>query len=116
MDNLLWPHLHLYPQPYNHADAWMVGDRESLTAIRDAITRVLDGPDAATSVRAFCEDGEGYAFIVMRQEDPEVWRRMLLPYAELDVQDPNGTHPSSEVPKAVYRDLVLRLNKEREGA
>lgn len=52
MDKLLWPHLHLYPQPYNHAEAWMVGDRESLTAIRDAITRVLEGPDTATSVRA----------------------------------------------------------------
>ena len=75
-----------------------------------------EGPDTAASVRAFCEDGEGYAFIVMLQEDPGFWKRLRLPYTEPDTQDANGTHPSSEVPKAVYRDLVLRLNKEREGA
>jgi hypothetical protein len=76
--------LHIYAQPYNHEDAWIVGNSESLTALRDAITRVLKGENTITGAKSFCEDGEGYATLVLRVEDDAVWKSLRPPYTEHD--------------------------------
>jgi len=99
--------LHVYPQEHNHDDAWLVGDRVSLTALRDALTRLLDGggPTAA-SIQTFCEDGEGYTLIVMHEETGEAWQRLCLPYARMEDQRDGSTHPWSEVDDELYMTLV----------
>jgi len=75
--------LHLYAQPQQHDAAWIVGDLTALTALRDAINRVIDGKQAS-GAKSFTEDGEGYTAIVLRVEDPEVWEEMALPYTDVE--------------------------------
>jgi hypothetical protein len=55
--------LHIYPQSLWHNPAYVVGDRDGLTALRDAIDRALvsNQPSAAP---VYCHDGEGYTVFV----------------------------------------------------
>ena len=115
-----WKHagkLHLYAQDDNHDDAWIVGDRVALTALRDALNQVLDGPHPATGVQAFCEDGEGYTTLVMRVDEPDVWRELLLPYARLRTfahQAPphDALHPYQVLGSAQYKRICKQDQKE----
>jgi len=102
------PKLHVYAQPFSHGDAWLVGNRDSLIALRDAIADALEGPVHAGSVHAFATDGEGYTAIVLLEEDPEAWNRLLLPYAELSDERDEATHPFSEMARDLYKMLLGR--------
>lgn len=55
--------LHVYAQPGFHEEAYLVGNREALAALRDAIDRALHNERAALG--AFTTDGEGYTVIVI---------------------------------------------------
>lgn len=108
--------LHLFPQEFSHGDAWLVGDRESLTAVRDTITRVLDSPDSsAKCTQAMGADGEGYALIVVLQQAAQHWERMLLPYAELEDKREDALHPFAQMNADLYRTLIRGLRKS-DGA
>jgi hypothetical protein len=104
--------LHLYPQSGSHSDGWLVGDREGLTALRDAISRVLDEPPPAARAQLFSSDGEGYSLVVVLQENPAVWDRLLLPYAKLEDARKDATHPWSELDEGLYKSL-LRPSSDR---
>lgn len=52
------PILHLIAQPYWHRPAFVVGNRDGLTALRDAIDAALAGGEPAAET--MCRDGEGY--------------------------------------------------------
>lgn len=41
--------LHVYAQPFWHADAIIAGDRVALTALRDTLTRMLDGTSSTAT-------------------------------------------------------------------
>ncbi len=58
------PLVHVYGQFTYHDDAVIRGNRNGLTALRDAIDRALAGIDDAAEV--FANDGEGYRIVVMR--------------------------------------------------
>jgi len=72
---------HVYSQPYEHAEARIVGNRKALLLIRDAIDAVLDQSASASVVETttkediFATDGEGYQVVVTALPDsPErVW-------------------------------------------
>jgi hypothetical protein len=64
--------LHIYSPLYPHADGFIIGDKESLGKLKDAINRVLlscalDSPTERKdlSVDVFANDGEGYSLRVM---------------------------------------------------
>lgn len=71
--------LHIHEQEGNHEEAWIVGNRESLTALRDALTRAIDS-DQPQSCISFASDGEGYHVLILRVEDQKVWDTLLPPY------------------------------------
>jgi len=83
--------LHLYAQSWEHNDAWIVGNREGLTALRDALNRALETETTKpTACLAFATDGEGYAcFIVPNDADwqSDRWMRLYLPYTDETAKD-----------------------------
>ena len=53
--------MHIYSQPYEHADAKIVGNKEGLAKLALALTRaVLENKDTSTTEDVFATDGEGY--------------------------------------------------------
>lgn len=59
--------LHIYGQPFWHADARIIGNTEGLTELREVIDHALRDGKAETSEWDDClftSDGEGYKVIV----------------------------------------------------
>ena len=52
-------YLHLYAQYSHHDDAQIMGDRESLIALREAIDEVIN-QEYTIAIPVFTNDGEGY--------------------------------------------------------
>lgn len=55
--------LHLYAQAYQHQEAWMVGTRDGLTALRDALNVAL-ASNEPTPLTTSTNDGEGYKVVI----------------------------------------------------
>lgn len=81
------PMLHIYPQTYHHTEAMVVGNRQGLLALREAIDRALEGEGeqkvARVSQDVFVMDGEGYTAWVVRQDQDwqsPAWLDLAMPY------------------------------------
>lgn len=86
--------LHIYAQEYGHDQAYVVGEREALIALRDAIDRVLaNEEDNKETFEAYAGDGEGFDVIV-RCVDNTVFEELMLPYTD-EVFDRKGRHPAN---------------------
>jgi hypothetical protein len=87
--------LHLYAQAQWHDDAYLVGNRGGLTALRDALTRLLDGSASKETVLAYTNDGEGYDLTV-HLVTPEVFGALTVPYTDpiAIAASGNERHPS----------------------
>lgn len=84
--------LQIYAQPCWHEDAYIVGNRKGLEALRDAISRALeiDGP---ITMSAFVEfDGEGYDLVVCPCEDDDL--RMLEGHYTDEMARRDGMSPA----------------------
>lgn len=74
--------LHIYAQFSWHGEARIVGNRNALTVLRDAVDAALSDGKAETT--AMVTDGEGYAVqieLVDRGWQHPEWENMPLPYA-----------------------------------
>ena len=56
--------LHIVGQMSWHDDAFIIGTREGLTRLRNAIDLALENPGKAHSAVEMCSDGEGYYAVV----------------------------------------------------
>ncbi len=74
------PFLHVYAQPFWHQEAFIVGNREALEALRDAIDSALAEDEGKAVVVA--ADHEGYDLHVYREEDQSYWENSMLPYTD----------------------------------
>lgn len=105
--------LHIYSQDAWHDTAYIVGDRQSLTAFRDCLTEALDS-GGATKFNSFTNDGEGYSIEILPLDDPQM-ETMRLPYhgdIALDT-DPGRSWPhvlvaSSEKPEFLEVSAEVR--------
>lgn len=74
------PWMHVYAQPFWHAEARIMGTRSALQGLRDAIDRAL-----ATGMESRCDaivsDGEGY-HVVISIRSMEALESEPLPYTE----------------------------------
>ena len=64
--------LNIYGQPYWHADARIIGNREGLIELRRAIDRAVSGlpvPGISATKLLFASDGEGYTVTVECHDD-----------------------------------------------
>ena len=99
--------LHIYGQRWWHNDAYLVGTRDALTDLRDAITAILESGEPKL-VEVFANDGEGYevsVFVV----DEEQMARMAVPYTN------DAACEQSETATWPGALLEMRLNG-RKGA
>lgn len=79
--------LHIYAQPYWHCDAFILGDRDSLTRLRDALTRALDSGQPQ-AIEAFTSDGEAFGAVVAVCDDDN----LALPYTDEAAQERDSRH------------------------
>ena len=105
--------LHIYAQPWEHSDAWIVGTRDGLTALRDALTRALASERAEpTACLQFVTDGEGYAcFIVPNDADwqSEKWMKLYRPYTDETAKDHRKDEDVLSPYQLLGRDEYKRL-------
>ena len=80
--------LHIFAQHYWHDEAYVVGDRDSLIVLRDALDRAIANGISETPTDSEClatNDGEGYVVRVLRLEpDDEAIVWMAVPYTDAD--------------------------------
>lgn len=114
--------LHIYVQTNTHSDVLIVGTRDALAQLRDAISDVLEQSTRAAAVLTYAADGEGYTTYVVNSEilldsqyklgEDEYWNTVALPYLTLEVL--SGISPWQVFSKAlifalnaaVYRDFT----------
>lgn len=75
--------LHLYPQPWFHEDAVIVGNRDGLLALQEAIDQALATGKASVTVEP--SDGEGNDLLVLLLDadwQSPGWQNLRLPYTD----------------------------------
>lgn len=83
--------IHIYGQYQWHDDAFIVGDRDSLIALRNAIDKAIKGDKAGLDT--FTNDGEGYTInIVVTPGD--FFGTLKVPYSMETTWEWGGVHPS----------------------
>ncbi len=111
--------LHIFAQKAEHDDAWIVGTRDALRALRDEIDAVLGEKHLRRPVEPangaetfFAADGEQFRCFIVCDGRKETWEQMRLPYGEIIVS-PQGSlqHPSKLLSGMTIRDHIERLKK-----
>lgn len=104
--------LHIYAQAYNHGEAWICGDREALTRLRDTLTQALEANEVR-ALHSFSSDGEGYPIFVLPLDAETLEQKLRLPYRWLEqkesleqVNDPEMKHPFQLIDREVYKRLM----------
>jgi len=73
--------LHIHAQQVSHDEAFIVGNRQGLLALRQAIDAALEGEQGKAD--AFVADGEGFSvFVIMQPGDlgSLEWNAAAVPY------------------------------------
>ena len=81
-------YLHIYAQAFWHEEAVIVGNRDALLALADAIQYAAN-VDGETHAEAFTADGEGYT-VRVRLMDYDGMRKLRLPYTDEDANWKDG--------------------------
>lgn len=74
------PGVHVYPQLMWHCTASIIGTREGIEAVRDAINEALAKNDRA-SAEVMASDGEGYDLII-EVIDEALFDTLYPPYVD----------------------------------
>ena len=92
--------LHIYAQEAWHDDAFIVGNRLGLEALRDAISEVLLGKGRAKT-DAYVTDGEGYEIKILCEdlEWEDFQNNLSLPYTDELAKD---ARPNREPPWKIW--------------
>ncbi len=109
------PVLHIYGQSAQHSEAYLLGNREGLTKLRDAIDRAIQTGEGWHE--AFVNDGEGFATIVVCRDrsftDPW-WQNIARPYTDEYARD---TRPEADGPWSMadrsYAEIRETWNKQK---
>ena len=88
--------LHIYSQHAEHADTCIIGNRQGLEALRDAISSVLFSfvSPCSSSMDAFVGDGEGFSCHVIGLLDID-FDNLAVPYT---AEYANETRPNAIPP------------------
>lgn len=71
--------LHIYAQEIWHDEAYIAGEREALTILRDAIDDALK--KGTSSAQFFTSDGEGFDVQIVVADEPTM-NKMMVPYTD----------------------------------
>jgi len=101
------PYIHIYGQSMNHDDLFIIGNKEGLIALSDALDMVsAHWNDDSIGVDVFAKDGEGYKIIIKRANDDEM-EQLMLPYTE-GYANWKGKSPVELIGVDVYKKLFGR--------
>jgi hypothetical protein len=95
--------IHIYGQQFFHDDAFIIGTREGLTALRDAINEALEKGRAVTEV--FVNDGEGYDICIALNDSnclSPFWNKLAVPYAD---EMASEKREDALQPRSIWREL-----------
>lgn len=95
--------LHIYAQQHEHDTSWIVGDKQSLTALRDALDKAI--ADHHASMSSFTADGEGFITTVVVTDDDKTKNKMMLPYAETRDRMLDAPAPFDLISREEYKKL-----------
>jgi hypothetical protein len=99
--------LHIHSQLLWHDDAWILGNRAALVALRDAVDAALR--DGQSSITAFVSDGEGFVVNVVCREDIDA--QAAVPYASSD-EESREKRPDAVWPwERVDAETLKRLSR-----
>jgi len=86
--------LHVYGPYAHHDDAYVVGTRAGLTALRDALSWLLEAqaPGTGAGFEAFVADGEGFTLTVWLESEDGL-DAYVLPYTAAYAVPPPQTEP-----------------------
>lgn len=91
--------LHIYAQETNHDRAYIIGTREALVGLLEALQRALEQGIYADS---YCTaDGEGYKVVIIQTENSKI-EELKLPYTKPELfglEQPNHLHPEGFIKK-----------------
>jgi hypothetical protein len=84
--------LHVYSQYQPHCPAFIVGDREGLITLRQALTDLLEKSESCLEIELYTHDGEGYPLGLVRLEDhdEESWENLYYPYSDTSISWTGG--------------------------
>lgn len=98
--------LHIYAQQQEHGEAYIIGDRAALIALRDAVDQAIKD-DSPVAFNSFTSDGEGYTTIV-KQSTVEQINEYRLPYTNsFSSEYDKGRQPGTD--KDILKCLVLQM-------
>lgn len=98
------PYIHIYGQYSNHDDAFIIGNKEGLIALSDALDMVsAEWNNDTIGVDIFTCDGEGYKIIIKRANDEDM-EQLMLPYTE-GYGNWKGNSPIELIGEENYRKL-----------
>lgn len=91
------PVVHIYAQRSHHMEAVILGNKQGLEALRDAITIALSvgyGCNGMGQTGVYVNDGEGYDIEIKVIEEIDI-DKLPVPYTEDYAQDKTGISPTS---------------------
>lgn len=112
--------LHIHNSKAHHGDAFIVGNEKALLALKEALTKLLDGKGLKScsgarveSVGAFTGDGEGFSTFLILQNREEAFDVLQLPYTlDYAIDDRDLAVTPAEHIKDVYRMAYEKALKE----
>jgi len=72
--------MHIYAQNHWHDEVHIVADTSSLVALRAAIDDAIATGSGQSF--AFVGDGEGYAVLIAKRDDAELYDNLAVPYTD----------------------------------
>lgn len=82
--------IHIFGQHTYHDDVHIIGSKESLIALRDAIDKVVGSGKNVEKIKAFVNDGEGFDLEVICCNEESDLSRLVSPYFDEESCDPSG--------------------------
>jgi len=109
--------LHVYAQQLNHDAAWLVGDKQALCELRDAVDRAIQ--DGNTCLDFETQDGEGYSLYIAGLETKDIaWEQLDLPYIDRSAMGFKDSRlpspPWSLIAPERHKELRAKLLKNSE--
>lgn len=112
------PLLHIHAQHSEHNEAYILGNRMGLEALRRAIDVALTNSTGESEADVMVSDGEGYSAVIVLEDarwNSPVWRNAAVPYIAEHASEKredaiwpwNREEPTTEDPtRSCHRKLV----------
>lgn len=97
------PIVQVYDHQDSHMEVFIVGNKEGLLKLRNAIDSALESKSNFDIAPVFVSDGEGYELVVVNNKLS--FENLMLPYTDLLIHPKNkyqGKHPFSLIDPIEY--------------